>query len=228
LINLWFYEAGMYNGLPIDDRAPAEMVGGTARPSLVDKSKSQYIYYPNTAPVPEGDMPSIRGRSYRYMVEATFEKDAEGVLFANGSRFGGHSLYVKDGQLKYVNNFIGLKEQIVVADQELPRGEACIVGVSFELDNVDKKKMESRGMLTIYINDQPAGQQEISTQLGEFSVAGEPFTVGRCAGAPVTADYAGYHPWAFKGGTIKKLIVDVSGESYLDLELEAMAAFKRD
>ncbi len=48
------------------------------------------------------------------------------------------------------------------------------------------------------------------------------------AGAPVTPDYAGYHPWAFTGGTIKKVIVDVSGESYLDLELEAMAAFKRD
>jgi hypothetical protein len=29
-------------------------------------------------------------------------------------------------------------------------------------------------------------------------------------------------------GTIKKVIVDVSGESYVDLELEAMAAFKRD
>jgi arylsulfatase len=44
----------------------------------------------------------------------------------------------------------------------------------------------------------------------------------------VTEDYAGYYPWAFTGGTIKKVIVDVSGESYVDLELEAMAAFKRD
>ena len=52
--------------------------------------------------------------------------------------------------------------------------------------------------------------------------------VGRCAGAPVTPDYAGYHPWAFTGGTIKKVIVDVSGEAYIYLEMEAIAAFKRD
>jgi len=52
--------------------------------------------------------------------------------------------------------------------------------------------------------------------------------VGRCAGAPVTPDYTGYHPWAFTGGTIKKVIVDVSGEAYIDLEMEALAAMKRD
>jgi len=38
--------------------------------------------------------------------------------------------------------------------------------------------------------------------------------------APEIADFA--------GGTITKVIVDVSGESYIDLKLEAMAAFKRD
>ena len=54
----------------------------------------------------------------------------EGVLLANGSLFGGHSLYIKDGVLKYVNNFIGLKEQIIAADRDLPSGD-CTVGISF-------------------------------------------------------------------------------------------------
>jgi arylsulfatase len=52
--------------------------------------------------------------------------------------------------------------------------------------------------------------------------------VGRCADAPVTPDYAGYHPWTFTGGTINKVLVDVSGKPYSDLEMEAIAAFKRD
>jgi arylsulfatase A-like enzyme len=227
MINLWFYEAAKYNGLPIDDRAPAEMVGGTGRPSLVDHSASRYVYYSNTAMVPEGDMPSIRGRSYEFLVEANFGDSPEGVLFANGSRFGGHSLYVKDGKLKYVNNFIGLKEQILVADGDLPSGD-CTVGVSFAMASVDKKAMETKGTASLYINDEQVAQQEISTQLGAFSVAGEGFMVGRCAGAPVTPDYAGDHPWAFSGGTIRKVIVDVSGEAYKDLEKEAIAAMKRD
>lgn len=52
--------------------------------------------------------------------------------------------------------------------------------------------------------------------------------VGRCAGAPVTSDFPDVHHWAFTGGQIYKVIVDDSGEWYVDLELEAMAAFKRD
>ena len=227
MIQLWFYEAALYNGLPIDDRSPQQMVGGTAKPSLVDHSKTRYVYYPNTAMIPEGDMAQIRGRSYDFLVEASFDDSPDGVLFANGSRFGGHSLYVKDGKLKYVNNFIGLEEQMIVADTDLPKGK-CTVGVSFELESVDKGAMRADGTATVFINGTQVAQKKIKTQLGAFSVAGEGFAVGRCSGAPVTEDYTGNEPWALTGGTIKKVIVDVSGQAYIDLEMEAIAAFKRD
>jgi hypothetical protein len=36
----------------------------------------------------------------------------------------------------------------------------------------------------------------------------------------------GEHPWAFSGGTIQKVVVDLTGEKYVDLEMEAMAAMK--
>jgi hypothetical protein len=49
-----------------------------------------------------------------------------------------------------------------------------------------------------------------------------------CPGGPLTPDYTGVVPWAFKGGTIQKVVVDVSGDHYVDLELEAMKAFKND
>ena len=227
MINLWFYEAALYHGLPIDDRAPAQMVGGTAKPSLVDHTKTRYVYYPDTAMIPEGDMAQIRGRSYDFLVEVNFGDSPEGVLFANGSRFGGHSLYVKDGKLKYANNFIGLEQQLVVADDALPKGD-CTVGVSFEMESIDQEEMQTNGTATVFINGKQVAQKKIKTQLGAFSVAGEGFQVGRCAGAPVTPDFAGDHPWALTGGTIKKVIVDVSGETYIDLEMEAIAAMKRD
>jgi arylsulfatase len=116
---------------------------------------------------------------------------------------------------------------MLVADAPLPTGP-CRVGMSFEMSSVDKEKMETSGTATLRINDQVVATQEIKTQLGAFSVCGEGFMVGRCAGAPVTPDYPGVHPWAFTGGTIKKLIVDVSGEPYVDLDKEARAAMKRD
>jgi hypothetical protein len=45
---------------------------------------------------------------------------ASGVLFAHGSRFGGHALYVKDNRLHYVYNFVGLTEQKIVGAEDLP------------------------------------------------------------------------------------------------------------
>jgi len=42
------------------------------------------------------------------------------VLFAHGSRFGGHALYIKDSRLHYVNNFVGLMEQKIDATQDVP------------------------------------------------------------------------------------------------------------
>ena len=43
-----------------------------------------------------------------------------------------------------------------------------------------------------------------------------------------TAGSQATHPWPFSGGTIKRLIIDLSGEAYVDLEMEALAAMKRD
>jgi hypothetical protein len=66
------------------------------------------------------------------------------------------------------------------------------------------------------------------TQPGNFSLVGEGLNVGRDPGEPVTSDYAGRSPFAFTGGTIKEAVVDISGEQYVDLELEALAMMKRE
>jgi len=64
---------------------------------------------------------------------------AEGVLFAHGSRFGGHALYVKDGRLHYVYNFFGITEQKIDGAEDIPAGENLILSASF-----DKESSESR------------------------------------------------------------------------------------
>ena len=50
------------------------------------------------------------------------EPGAQGVLFAMGSRFGGHALYVKENRLHYVNNFVGIVEQMIVGSEDIPTG----------------------------------------------------------------------------------------------------------
>jgi hypothetical protein len=51
---------------------------------------------------------------------------AAGVLFSQGSRFGGHSLYVKDGRLVYAYSFIGESVQVVQSDQAVPTGHVVL------------------------------------------------------------------------------------------------------
>ncbi len=223
LQNLWYSEAGKYFGLPLDDRTAAEIMT-TPRPQMV-KPTDRYIYYPHTLEVPEAVAFSTRGRSFKFAAELDLEAGAEGVIFAQGSMFGGYALYIKEGALKFVYNYLGMDEQMLVAGEKLLTGE-CVLGVNYDMGKIDKQA--AHGALSLYINEVKVDEKKVRTQLGKFALAGEGFNVGRDGGAPVTNDYQGDAPWAFSGGTIKQVIVDVSGESYLDLELEAIGMMKRD
>jgi arylsulfatase len=120
----WFEEARINLALPLDDRSAAEILG-VERPSAEPK-RDRYVYYPDTAPVPEGVAVDVRNRSYKILanVEIT-DADAGGVVFAHGSRFGGHALFIKDHKLYYVYNFLGIKpEQKFVSSEALKPGES--------------------------------------------------------------------------------------------------------
>ena len=223
LIDLWWAQAGQYGALPLENRGALEILT-TERPQLT-KPRNRYLYYPGTAEVPESVAPNIRNRSYTIAVEATIDgQDAAGVLFAHGARFGGHALYVKDGKLKYCYNFAGLQEQIVESADRVPTGHA-VLSATFEREG---DSMPAEGTLTLHVGDKTVGQGRIRTQPGKFSIAGEGLNVGKDGGEPVTDDYPGQAPWAFTGGTIRRVAVDVSGQPFVDLAAEARMAFMRD
>jgi arylsulfatase len=223
LIGLWWAEAGRYNALPLENRNALEILT-TERPQL-SKPRDRFVYYPGGSEIPESVAPNIRNRSYTIAVEATIDtEEAGGVLFAHGSRFGGHALYIKDRKLKYVYNFAGLDEQIVESTAEVPTGHV-VLSASFERDG---DAMPAEGTLTLHIRDEDAGEGRIKTQPGKFSIAGEGLNIGREGGEAVTDDYPGEYPWRFVGGTIHRAAVDVSGATFVDLAMEARAAFARD
>jgi arylsulfatase A-like enzyme len=223
LVNLWFHEAGKYNGLPLEDRTAVEVLS-MERPQL-SKPRDRYVYYPDCAEVPEAAAVNIRNRSYAIAAEVDIQTpEAGGVLFAHGCKFGGHALYIKDGKLKYAYNFCGIVEQMVESAQAAPTGKHFL-SAAFEREGDD---MPTHGTLTLYIDDEAVGSAEIKTQPGNFSLVGEGLAVGRDGGEPVTDDYPGERPWTFTGGTIKEVTVDVSGEHYVDLEKEAVALMARE
>jgi arylsulfatase len=224
MINLWFQLAGMYNGMPLDDRTAVEVLADPTRPQVAPP-RDRYIYYPGTAEVPESAAANIRNRSYAIAVDVDIQTpEAEGVLFSHGARFGGHSLYVKDGKLKYVYNFVGLNEQMIESTSDVPTGNV-ILSAGFEREG---DSMPTTGVLSLYVNDEKVGEGRIATQPGKFSLVGEGLNVGKDPGEPVTDDYPGSRPYAFTGGIIRHAIVDLSGEPFLDLEREAAAMMARE
>ncbi len=226
LVNLWFAEAGDNGGFPLDDRSALEIIT-TPRPQLASP-RDRYAYFPDTAEVPEAQAVNVRNRSFSIGALVDIPAPgAQGVLFAHGSRFGGHALYVKDNRLHYVNNFVGMMEQKIDGTQDVPTGENLILSASFDKDGEDPPHV-STGILSLYHGDKKVGEGRIKTQPGLFSLAGEGLCVGRDGGEPVTSDYPGEYPHPFTGGMIKRVAVDVSGDPYVDLEREAQAMLARE
>jgi arylsulfatase len=226
LINLWYAEAGANGAFPLDDRSGLELLT-TPRPVL-SPPRDRYVYYPDVAEVPESQAVNIRNRSYAVAALVDIPaRGAEGVLFAHGSRFGGHALYVKDDRLHYVYSFVGSIEQRIVASEELPTGKDLILSAAFEKQGEDPPGI-AVGVLSLFHGDVKVGEGRIRTQPGKFSIGGDGLCVGRDGGDAVTDDYPGTAPWPFTGGTIKRVAVDVSGDPYVDLEREAVAMMSRE
>ena len=107
--------------------------------------------------------PNIRNRSYAIGVEVKIDSpEADGVLFAQGSRFGGHALYMKGGTFKYVYNWVGEFEQIVESTKPIPVGEH-VLSASFVKEG---DAMPTEGTLTLYLDDEQVGEGKIKTQPG--------------------------------------------------------------
>jgi hypothetical protein len=189
-VNLWFAEAGANAAFPLDDRSVIE-IANTPHPQLT-APRDRYVYRPGTAAVPEWQAVNMRGRSY--VIGALVDipgPGAEGVLFAFGSRFGGHALYVKDNRLVYINNFVGT-EQKITGSEDIPTGHNVILSASF--DNTSLERDHAVGILSLYHGDRKVGEAQIKTRLGALAIAGAGLYVGRHPGEPVTDDYPGQPP----------------------------------
>ena len=127
----------------------------------------------------------------------------------------------------YVYNFVGLNEQRIVATKDIPTGTNLLLSASFDKTG-EQPQGVAQGILSLYYGDHKVGEGHIQTQPGKFAIGGEGLNAGRDGGAPVTSDYPGEAPWAFTGGTLHRVAVDVSGDPYIDLEREAVAMFARE
>jgi arylsulfatase A-like enzyme len=219
LIDAWFVEAEKNNVLPLDDRSAAEVLG-TERPSQ-EAVRDRYIYYPFAAPVPEGNAVNVRGRSYKILANVEITNKSSGVLFAHGSRFGGHSLFIKNNKLYYVYNFLGIKpEQVFESSVKLTPGKHTL-GMEFTREKTGDRG-ESVGATKLYIDGKMVAEGAMRTQPAKFTLSGDGLCIGYDSADAVSELYP--TPSKFNNGTIDFVGITVEGTPYVNLEAEAKRA----
>jgi hypothetical protein len=174
--------------------------------------------------VPEGVAVSIRGRSYKIVANAEVTPETQGVIFAHGSRFGGHTMFIKDGRLHYVYNFLGIKPEQDFVSEPLAPGKRSL-GMEFKRERAGEYG-ESLGTTTLYVDGKAVATGPMKAQIGKFTLAGDGLCVGYDSGDNVSEQYK--NPGAFTGGTIQGVAIDVSDKAYVDLNRDAEAAFATD
>jgi arylsulfatase len=179
-------EAVKYHVLPLDDRR-VELFNPkiAGRPDLMFGRKSLTLYE-GMAGLLENDFINVKDTSFEIVADIqTGEQPANGVIVAQGGRFGGWSLYVKDGTPMFQYNYLGLDRYTATATTKLPAGKATLK-MDFAYDG---GKPGAGGTATLFINGKSVGSVKVAkTEFAIFS-ADETAGVGLDAETPVSEDY---------------------------------------
>lgn len=223
LISLWWTEAKKYNVLPLD--GSMLMRFKAARPKLSEKLKTDNTFYPGLSVVPLAGTPAVYNRPHTITAELEIpESGAEGVIIAHGGVAGGYTLFVKDGKLHYVHNYLGIEEFELVSDIEMPAGK---VNAEFHFMPTGLPKIKegrgAPGRAKLVINGKTAGKMKLPHTV--------PFTFG-IEGLSCGYDYADsvskkYKPPFTFTGKINSVRVEVSGELIKDIVLAVNEIFSR-
>jgi len=204
--SLFMWQAQKYHALPIDDRTVertnAEIAG---RPDIM-KGRTSLSLYEGMEGMMENTFINIKNKSFSITAELDIPaKGANGVILSQGGRFGGWSLYMKDGKPEFTYNFLGLDRYVVSSSEKLSKGP-----VTVKLDFVyDGDGLGKGGKAIIYVEDKTVADGRVEkTQPNIFS-ADETADVGLDNQTPV-AEGIGYGPEETRfTGKIRKVTVEL-------------------
>lgn len=218
---LFLKEAEANQALPLDDRflerTNASLVG---RPDLMG-ARTSLTVFEGMIGMTENVFISTKNRSHSVTAEAQIpESGADGVLIAQAGRFGGWSLYLKDGRPAYAYNFLGLARYKVAATKAVPSGKATI---RFEF-KYDGGGMGKGGLGTILVNGEKVAEGRIEHTQAMFFSADEGTDVGQDGETPVSDDYK-QGDNAFTG-KIQKVTIEVEPVKLSAAESESVQRTK--
>ncbi len=213
LAALWWQEAEKYKVLPLDSSMQARLA--TVRPQT-SKPRTRFVYYPGASVVPSFAAPAVYNRAYSIEADVDIPAGgAEGVLVAQGGDAGGYAFFMKDGQLRFVYNYVGLDRFEMRAGDVLSEGRHAL-RYEFEPtgapDIANGKGAPGNGQL--YIDGELVAHTEYPHTTPLFFEL-EGLSCGFDFGAPASETYAPPFPFT---GTIRQVAIDLAGELIADDE----------
>ncbi len=186
LQRLFLIEAVKYNVLPLDDRQTERIDPTTAgRPTLVHGDSQ--IFFAGMGRLSENSVINIKNKSFSITAEIELkDQPANGVIIAQGGRFGGWSVYTKEGKLKFAYNVLGIQEFYTEATTPIPSGKHQ-VRMEFAYDGGGLAK---GGNVTLYYDGQSVGTGRVGATQPMIFSADETTDIGYESGTAVTPDYS--------------------------------------
>lgn len=212
LVERWWAEAGLHNVLPLDDRrGDRTATGGHPNP------RQAYVYRPGNARIERWNTPNVTNRSFSIEADVVIPSGgADGVLLAVGNRFGGYTLFVKDGRLTFEYN-AGDARYVATSAGHVPSGEHVL-----SMEFVKTGKLEGRA--TLSIDGEEVGSVDCP-RTWAINPARSGLYCGRDIGASVSDAYRA--PFAFTG-TIRSVSVTLGDDQARDAAAERRAAIAED
>lgn len=171
---------------PIDDRKAERITGSAGRPDILNGRKEMTFYEGMTGMV---ELAIISVKNVPFTVTADVDLKSgktQGVIFSQGGRFAGWSLYMKNGKLAYEHNYFGLERFKMETSHAIPAGKHTFL-LTFTPD--DPKKLGSGGKATLSVDGKQLAEMHTPKMVyGAFSFD-DGADVGRDDGTPVSLDY---------------------------------------
>lgn len=199
LQDLFMKEGEKYHVLPLDDRTFERMsAAAMGRPTIME-GRTSCTYSEGMRGMAVDVFVDLRNTAYMISADIEVGVNGNGVLVAQGGRFGGLSFYLKGGKPSFTYNFLGLESTTITSTQPLKPGKYTVV-YDFKYDGGGPGK---GGVGTITVDGNKVGEGRINrTQPGIFSVD-DLADVGMDEGTQV-ANYGGPHKF---NGKIGKIII---------------------
>jgi len=202
---LFMTEAERNHVLPVDDRRSERfnpVIAG--RPDLMG-GRTSLTVYPGMVGLPENVF--INVKNVRYTMTAPVElrdSSASGVIISQAGRFGGWTLYMKDGKLHHEYNYFGVERTNIGSASAVGPGKH-VLRYEFVPDNA---QLGAGGTSTLFVDGKQVAQGHVPKTTAYAFSADEGVDVGLDGETAVSEDY--HEGDNHFSGKIEKVTVEVS------------------